>query len=344
MSQQNSMVFEVARAAGVSQVTVSRAFSGKASVAKATHDRIMQAAQELGYQPNPLAAGLRGGQTQTIGLVWDFANPWADDAVIVRDVFFHVHSHQYTAYQAQYSMDSRVLCQRLDDLLMRRVDAMVVWCVPDQLRAPEIVKRLQVVPTIVVTREAVAEYPGDQVIHDRHHAIEQVVDHFVKTGRKLPAMAMDIEQESNPAKYKAFVDRCRYHGIDEHKHMLIPVRRPPSPEALGELYRASLSQIMPRRGALPVDAIFCFNDIGAGFMMRELRHRGIDVPQDVAIVGFNNTPLSQVMEPPLATGDRKHQDVALAVNKMLFRRLSDPDVPAQCQYVHMSFLWRDSAG
>jgi DNA-binding LacI/PurR family transcriptional regulator len=101
---------------------------------------------------------------------------------------------------------------------------------------------------------------------------------------------------------------------------------------------------MPRRGALPVDAIFCFNDIGAGFMMRELRHRGIDVPQDVAIVGFNNTPLSQVMEPPLATGDRKHQDVALAVNKMLFRRLSDPDVPAQCQYVHMSFLWRDSAG
>lgn len=344
MSQQNSMVFEVARAAGVSQTTVSRAFSGKASVAKATHDRIMHAAQELGYQPNPLAAGLRGGQTQTIGLVWDFANPWADDAVIVRDVFAHVQSHQYTAYQTQYSMDSQVLCQRLDDLLMRRVDAMVVWCLPDQLRDAEIVKRLLSVPTIVVTREPVESYPGDLVIHDRNHAIEQVVDHLVTTGRKRLAMALNIEQESNPSKYKTFVDRCKQHGIVEHEHMLISVRRPPTPGAIGDLYRNALNQVVSYQGLLPFDALFCFNDIGAGYMMRELRQRGVRVPEDVAVIGFNNTPLSQVMEPPLATGDRKHQDVATAINRMLLKRLADPDAPAQRQFVHMSFIWRDSAG
>jgi DNA-binding LacI/PurR family transcriptional regulator len=344
LNRQTATVFEVARAAGVSQVTVSRAFTGRAPVAEETRVRIMAAAKRLGYQPNRLAAGLRGGRTRSVGMVWAFANPWTDDAIIALDVLQHQQQRGYAAYQAQYNENTTVLCRQLDDLLARRVDAMIVWAVPGQLRNPQVVERLMSVPTVAVTREAIDGFPGDLVVHDRTLAIRQVVDHLAATGRKRPAMAMDFNEESNPPKYEAFVDQCRKRGIAEHEHMLIHLDRPITPDAVGDTYRHGLRRIFPQGTPIELDAIFGFNDIGAMYVMRELTERGIRVPDDIAVVGFNDSQSGRVWDPPLATGNRKSSEVAKAIDQMLSDRLADPDAAPRQQTVHMEFIRRGSAG
>ncbi|HEX7009420.1 MAG TPA: LacI family DNA-binding transcriptional regulator, partial [Phycisphaeraceae bacterium] len=92
---------DVARAAGVSQITVSRTFSGKAPVAEATRQRILHVAERMGYRPNILAAGLRGGQTTSVGALWSFGMA-GDDARIGLEILRSAQKRGYATYQAEH--------------------------------------------------------------------------------------------------------------------------------------------------------------------------------------------------------------------------------------------------
>src|SRR5690606_28976058 len=97
----------------------------------------------------------------------------------------------------------------------------------------------------------------------------------------------------------------------DHEHMLINLDHPIDPSSHGRRYAEAIRrQFPPHAGPLPVDAIFCFNDTGAMFVMRELQGRGLRIPEDVAVVGFNNMEVGETWHPPLATGDRMPARVA----------------------------------
>ena len=338
-------VHDVARKAGVSQITVSRAFSGKLPVAESTRNRILKAAEQLGYHPNALARGLRGAGTSSIGVIWAFADPWAGDAIIALDLLERLQGREYAVYQSQDNEDAAVLCRQIDDLLRRRVEALVIRATPTQLRDPQVKRRLKAAPAVVaVSREDLPEFEGDLLVHDRSQAIRQVVDHFADAGRRRPAIALSLEQEASPPKFKAFADRCRERGIADHPHLVIDTSYPMTPEDTGERFREGLRRAFGQAGPIPVDAILCFNDDGALYIMRELQDRGLRVPEDVAVVGFNNIQAGQVWRPALATGDRKPREVATAIDRMLMRRLEQADLPPQRETIPMSFIWRASAG
>jgi DNA-binding LacI/PurR family transcriptional regulator len=333
---------DIARKLGVNQKTVSIAFGAAGRIHPDTRSKILMAARELGYQPNHLAAGLRGSRTRSVGVVWAFVDPWAGDAVIGLDVLERLQQRKFATYQAQHSSDNDVLCSQLDDFLARRVDAIVVQAIPSQLADPEVLARLKQAPAVVaVTREPVADFPGDLIIHDRDLAIRQVVDHFADTGRRRPAMALSIEQESNPPKFAAFAERCRERGIN-HDRMLIDLDFPTRAETHGQLHLDGFRRAFPDR--VDVDAVFCFNDTGALYVMRELQDRGLRVPEDVAVVGFNDIEPGRIFQPPLATGDRKQHQVAQAVDRLLADRLADPETAPRQETIHMQFIRRQSAG
>ena len=76
----------------------------------------------------------------------------------------------------------------------------------------------------------------------------------------------------------------------------------------------------------------------------ELQQHGIKVPEDVAVIGFNNIAPGKISTPALATGDRKPEEMAEKLEEMLMRRIKQPDLPPQRETVHMEFIWRESAG
>jgi DNA-binding LacI/PurR family transcriptional regulator len=92
-----------------------------------------------------------------------------------------------------------------------------------------------------------------------------------------------------------------------------------------------------------LDALFCANDESACTAISKLVEHGFKVPQDVAVVGFNNSSISRLFSPKIATVDRCHDQLGIMLEKMLFARLDNSYLPVQINRVDMHFLPRASA-
>ncbi len=334
---------DIAKLLNVSQYTVSVAFGSEGRISDEVRKKVLETARKYDYRPNRLASGLRGSTTRTIGIIWDFADLWAGDTVIAMDLFERLQAHDYTICQFQIHPDAEVICSHINEMLSRNVDAIVMRAIPSHLTNPRLISLLESVPAVVaVCREDVDLFPGDIVVHDRNMAIEQVARHFAGTGRKRPAMMLDINEESNPSKFKAFREQCLRLGIEDHPHMLLELGCPMDPDHIGDMHTEAVRRYLP--GKLDVDAIFCFNDIGAFHVMRELQDRGLRIPEDVAVVGFNDNVIGKLWRPALSSGDRKPHEVAQHVEDLLMRRIKSPGGNPERRVVHMEFLRRESAG
>ena len=342
---------ELAAELGISQRTVSSALNGSGRVGEAMRARILAHAAKAGYRPNHLASGLRGAKTSSIGIVWSFGDQWTNDSAIALDITSRLQHDGFAVYHALHDEDDAALCASIDDLLARSVDALIVRARDAQLASPAVRARLASVASVVVCREPMTQLKCDQVAHDRDLAIREVVDHFHASGRHRPAMILAMSDESNPPKFKAFAERWAEHGIKAKLVDITDNGRIPHPTYAehGAAHQTALKREFPpsdsRRKPKPLpDCLFCFNDIGALYALRELRSRGVSVPDDVAVCGFNNNPAGGAWEPALATGDRRRNEVAEAVVALLERRHANPSAPFSTTIVPMRFLWRESAG
>ncbi len=343
-------ILDIANRAGVSHMTVSRVFTGNGHVRESTRRRILSIAEQLDYLPNVMAKGVRGLQTQSAGIVWEFVDPWAGDTAVGLWVMQALQRQGLATYQSQSSPDTVEMRKILDDLLRRRVDAIVIGATPEILADAEIRKRLERVPAVVVISYTdIPDCPGDLIVHDRNSAIREVVNHFAGIGRKRPGLLLSLEVQSNQDKYMAFLAACAARGIQPHPHSIIEM---PAPlPTLGKpflsdaaRYTHTLEKYWPVGTPVDVDAIFSFNDLGAMSACNFLQDRGLRVPEDVAVVGFNDDPAATLWRPALASGDRCRTELADATQEMVMSRLAQLDLPRRTQKVAMKFIWRPSAG
>jgi LacI family transcriptional regulator len=345
-----STILDIADKVGLSHMTVSRVLSGKGGVREATRQRVLKAAEKLNYSPNSLANGFRSGKTQSAGIVWQFVDPWMGDTAVGLWVMQALQRHGLATYQSQYSPDLAEMIGVLDDLLRRRVDAIVIGGMPELLSQPDIARRLEKIPAVVaVSYSATEGFRGDQVIHDRNAAIRQVVRHLAAIGRKRPAMLLSLEMEANLDKLRAFKGAMAEFGIADHPRVLIEMGRTPMTLSQPfnsdiDRYVAALNQAWPVGTPIDVDAIFSFNDLGAMVTAKFLRERGVKVGEEVAVIGFNDDPAAGQWDPPLASGDRCRSALAEATQDMVLTRLANPELPPRQQTIEMKFVWRESAG
>jgi DNA-binding LacI/PurR family transcriptional regulator len=113
-------------------------------------------------------------------------------------------------------------------------------------------------------------------------------------------------------------------------------------ESVGGPYRRALDERFSER--FPFDAVLCASDEGAAAMIKWLRRRGLNVPGDVAVRGFNGAEWGESMSPPLASVDRRDEAVGTEIDRMVFARLKNPDLPPQRRTIPMRMIWRESAG
>lgn len=346
-----STIHDIANKVGVSHMTVSRVLSGKGPVKESTRRQILLVAEQLNYTRNGLASGFRGGKTQSAGIVWQFVDPWAGDTAVGLWVMQALQRHGMATYQSQFSQDVPEMGSVLDALLHRRVDVLVIGGTPDVLEHADIRRRLERVPAVVtVCFKRMEGFAGDQIIHDRNAAIREVVQHLAAIGRRRPTLLLSLEVESNHDKLRAFQAACREFGIADHPRLLTEITVNPAPTLnqpfAGDTarYQQTLEQAWPGRAKIDVDAIFSFNDFGAMAACNFVRSRGLRVPEDVAVIGFNDDPADHLWQPPLASGDRCRAELAEAVREMVISRLDDPELKPREKTVRMKFVWRESAG
>jgi len=296
---------DVAQAAGVSPATASRALSAPDLVAPDRREHVVRVARELGYRPHRAARELATGRTGQLCLVVpDLANPFF--AGVAKGVQSRARDLGLAVVVADGDEDARLEAELVDQLAAQ-VDG-VIFCSPrmpnedlaDAVRVRRSVLVNRDLPADATTRAAVGTDDSTSpdasvptVAIDAAGGVEQAVEHLVALGHRTVAYA------GGPA--SSWSDARRHEGLRR-----AVARHAPSGlevEDLGHFAPTfdgggAAGDLVLARGAT---AVIAHNDMVALGLVDRLRRRGVDVPGDVSVVGFDDTPSARIVWPPLTT-------------------------------------------
>lgn len=326
-------VYEVAKLAGVSTATVARAFNKKGYISEDSKNKIFEASKMLGYKANPLAKGLNGGKTNSLVLLWSLGYPVLPQNVfgaLMTDARNHGYQLQLMGVLESPAEYNRVL----DDCLLRGIDGAMV-CTDDKgidENAESLLTQFKSAVLVVNSRHS---FNVDQIVWNRASAIREALVHCRGTGRKKPGFIGNFA--SNKRKVDAFITHACEIGFSIDKDVLIDIAGD-SNETFTTLFEKYFDS-----GGFSLDAVFASNDERAAIIMRVLAKKGIRVPDDVAVIGFDNSPLSGESILDLATVDRNHAGLGREMQRLLYARFENPKAPFQTATVDMRFVLRGSA-
>ncbi|MEV5753717.1 LacI family DNA-binding transcriptional regulator [Actinoallomurus sp. NPDC052308] len=304
---------DVAARAGVSIRTVSNVVNGYAPVSDETRLRVEAAVAELGYRPNLLARNLKRGRTGMLALVVpELDVPYF--AELARAVVTEARRHGYTVVIDQTDGEP----DRERELIMGASAALFdgVILSPLALSQADLAMRDTTSP-LVLLGERIVESPYDHVAIDNVAAARTATEHLIDIGRtRIAAMGDQPYETGETAQLRTRGYReahaARGRALDES--LVISTRRFHRSEGA-----RAMATLLDRADG-PPDAVFCYNDLLAIGAIRTLLARGLRVPEDVAVVGFDDIEEGRYSTPSLTTVSPDKDLIArLAVDRLIAR-------------------------
>lgn len=311
---------DVARHAGVSVRTVSNVVNDFPYVAADTRARVQRSLAALGYRPNLAARHLRSGRSGMIGLVLpELDVPYFSE--LARLVIGAARERNYTIVIDQTDGDveeeRRLL---LAEGRSNPFDGLIFS--PLALTGDDLLQRTSHGP-VVLLGEHIAAAPFDHIAIDNVAAARAAVEHLVAVGRRRIAAIGDQPYFSGEtAQYRTMGYREALTAAGRPMDEDLLVRTPTFHRADGA---AAMDRLLGLRD--PPDAVFCYNDLLAFGAMRTVLSRGLRVPEDVAIVGFDNTEEGRYTTPTLTTIAPDKERIATLAVETLLARLGGGDDP-----------------
>lgn len=308
---------EVAKRAGVSISTVSRVLNGLDRVHPQTRQRVLKLVHELRYQPSALARGLAIQQTQTLGfIIPTLSDPFYFEIVRGVEEAAASVSHNLLVVSQLSARDDQRYLQLFDQ---RRVDSMVLVGIAIP---PEELARLvtQGFPVAFLQQDV-----GEGVftfLADNYGGACALADHLLRLGyRRIAYITGSDYTSDNAERLRGLKDALAAHGLS----------LPESYIAQGDYYRESGYRAMVQLLALspPPEAVFAANDQMAIDAMLALRDRGLRVPEDIAVVGFDDIPLAGYVTPPLTTVRQPAYELGYRAACAVLGALHEPVAPAR---------------
>jgi DNA-binding LacI/PurR family transcriptional regulator len=284
---------DIARAADVSHSTVSRALGDSPLVSAETKVRIQDLAREMGYSPDAQARSLVMGRTQTIGIVvTTITDPFI--AEIVQAVESTAHDHGYSVILASSSSEPEREIAAVEMLRSKRVDGVIVASSRVGALYQEHLDRLGVPVVLVNSRNEERGAYTFSVIVDNRHGGHLATGHLLQQGHRR------IAYVTGPAGHSDNLERLAgYHqALAEAGMALDPAVVVQGTGRVGGGERAwSVLRALDE----PPTAAFCYNDVTAMGLLHATRQAGKSVPEDLAVVGFDDIPFARYVHPPLTT-------------------------------------------
>ena len=282
-------ILDVARLAGVSAMTVSRALNTPEKVSPAALQRVREAVAQTHFVPNAMASGLRRSRAKLVAaLLPTLVGPVFQEMVEALDMALHERGYQLIIGQSGYD------AQREDELLkaiiQRRPDGIVMTGL---VRSAEGRRMLRASGIPVVETWDLTATPVDMMVGFSHAAIGTAVADFLH-GRGHRHIAMVSANDARArARVAAFAARAEALDLP-----VVPAAFTPAPSTMGA-GRAGLADLLAR--SPQVTAVFCSSDMLALGASIEARERGISIPQQLAIVGLGDQGFAADAAPPLTT-------------------------------------------
>jgi DNA-binding LacI/PurR family transcriptional regulator len=337
----------VARAAGVSRATVSRVINNVRNVDERIQQAVREAVESTGYVPNQAARSLVTGRTNSVALVIsegehrDDGSGGADPFVgrVFTDPFFgrmvsglfSVLRPQGTNLVLMFIETEEMRRQLLDYLRRGHVDGVLLVSSHAQDPLPALLTESGL-PAVM------SERPGTplRISHvgcAQDVGARQAADLLVRRGRrKIVTIAGPLDMPAGRDRLRGFLDGMALHGRTDV----------PSVEGFftQESGSAAMERLLDEHPDL--DGVFAANDLMAAGAIIVLHERGRTVPDDVAVVGFDDSRLAQLSRPPLTTLHLPVEDMAVQMARMLLERIENPDTPVSSTIFDPSLVIRAS--
>jgi LacI family transcriptional regulator/LacI family repressor for deo operon, udp, cdd, tsx, nupC, and nupG len=311
---------DIAKAAGVSHTTVSRALKGHSAISAKTTSRIQKLAQEMGYMPSAVAQSLLSQRTQTIGMVvTTIADPFI--VQIVEGVEQVAQAAGYSVFLSSSHNNPDQELAVVETFHRRRVDAIIVTS--SRLGSVYSSQLDQIkIPIVLINNQEEGDYLHSVGVDDVQGA-QLAVEHLLSLGhRRIGYIGAANRPKSNRRRldgYKAALEKA---GFTPDPGLIFS----PS-SAKGDVERGRLGlEPLIKAG---VTAVFCYNDLSAIGLLLACRHRDITVPQELSIVGFDDIEPTLFVTPPLTTVHQPRPDLGRLAMKMALDLLNEQEVQDQ---------------
>jgi DNA-binding LacI/PurR family transcriptional regulator len=287
-------MMDVARATGVSQSTVSRVLSGAPTtipIAPETRERVLRAARSLGYRPNPLARGLRGARTGLLGvIVREITDPFFASAIEAVSIEAAQRGYNVVLGHAHGRADEALALWGI--LEARHCDAiLLLGDMRDQL---QLIEDLHDTPVPVVALWHGSRAAGlPTVTVDNRAGIDAVLDHIRGLGHRRIGFISGRRLGDIREREEAFRTHVTSHGLDIPDGYIVPA---PNEFQGGAQALESLMSL-----AQPPTAIVAATDVLAVGALRGAYDRGLVVPRDLSVAGFDDIPFASISVPSLTT-------------------------------------------
>jgi LacI family transcriptional regulator len=282
---------EIAKAAGCSISTVSRAFAGSEHpVNEATRERILSIANQLGYRPNVAARGLKTDRTFTIGLVvYNIASPFTP--VLIRGIQEYLRQHNYFSIIISTDWDPELESEAVHQLISRSIDGIIFvesWR-DETNKALDFANK----PYVFVYRLFNGSYTNSVLADDRHGA-RLAVEHLVELGhRRIAYINGPHDWNSSKDRLAGYQDVLAQYGIPYDSSLVeegtweVQSGYPTAKKFLGMSDRPT--------------AIFAANDLMALGAIYAIQDAGLNVPKDIAVVGYDDRDVASCSKPTITT-------------------------------------------
>lgn len=324
---------DVAQRAGVSVSTVSHVVNNSRAVSSEARVQVEQAMADLGYRPNALARSLRRQKTHSLGMIVpDNANPFF--AEIARGIEDYGFDRGYSIILCNSDGNLQKQAAYVELLVERRVAGILFVAAGV---STELVHDLQLqrLPLVVIDREV----PGvavDTVQTNHYQGGQLATEHLLTLGhRRIACIAAGSDLSPSAERVTGYRDTLAAHGLPNDPDLVV----------LGDFqfesgYRATAQLLaLPQ----PPTAVFACNDLMAVGCISAATALGLRVPDDLAVVGFDDIRLASFTNPPLTTIHQPKREIGRLAMEMLLARTNEPDAPPRRARLETRLVVRQSS-
>ena len=331
---------DVARLAGVSRATVSYVLNGQTEgrvpISDETRQRVLDAIEELGYEPDARAQALRSGSTNTIALIIpDLRNPHFSEYALgveeaARAAGYHILLSN-TSLNPEYAVDV------FKDLARRRFDGLII-ATAFILGSPEAQAILaQIRERGLPIVEMSENYGVDSVSADYQEATREVMSYLISLGHQRIGMIYGVGgNEHGQDRLQPYFESLRTANLPIDPGLVAECG-----PTIEDGYQASINLLsQPSRPT----ALLTINDLLAISVVRAAADLGLRIPEDLSLVGFDNIALSSYLVPRLTTVTKDAPELGRKAVELLLARLQNRDLPRQVIHSPARLIVRESTG
>ena len=311
---------DVARMAGVSTSTVSHVINNDRFVSEAIREKVDAAIKELNYAPSALARSLKLNQTRTIGmLITASTNPFYSE--LVRGVERSCFERGYSLVLCNTEGDEQRMNRNLETLMQKRVDGLLLLCTETHQPSKEIIQRYPSIPTVMMDW---APFDGTSDLIQDNSLLggDMATQHLIDKGHtRIACITGPLDKTPARLRLEGYLSAMERAGlaIPDGYRITGDFEFNGGFEALQKLLAQELRP----------QAVFIGNDAMAFVAYQALYQAGLRVPDDMAIVGYDDIELARYMTPPLTTIHQPKDELGELAIDVLIHRMAQPTLQQQ---------------